>query len=418
MSQPDRHCEVVSQLVEKAATAMQLDPQVKELLREPIRTLTVSVSVKMDDGTVKVFRGFRCQHNDVLGPFKGGIRFHPEANEDEVKALAALMTYKCALVGLPFGGAKGGVLCDPSQLSAGELERLSRGFIRAITPIIGPEQDIPAPDMNTNAKIMGWFVDEYAHIRGAYQPGIVTGKPIALGGSKGRTEATGRGIMYVTREAATTFGLELEGATVAIQGFGNVGNYAAKFLYDEGCKIIAVTDIFGGIYDPAGIDPYQLKEHELKTGSVKDFPGTKSISSKELLALECDILIPAALGNQLTAENAEDVKCKWVVEAANGPTTPEADEILEKKGILVIPDILANAGGVTVSYFEWVQNNYNYYWSEKEVNQRLETVMADAFREVHETYSSRGGTTLRLAAYIVALRRLAEAMEARGWVTS
>ena len=418
MSQPYRHYEVVSQLVEKAATAMQLDPQVKELLREPIHTLTVSIPVKMDDNTVKVFQGFRCQHNNVLGPFKGGIRFHLEADEDEVKSLAALMTYKCALVGLPFGGAKGGVLCNPSQLSPGELERLSRGFIRAIAPIIGPDKDIPAPDINTNAKIMGWFADEFAQIQGVYQPGVVTGKPVALGGSKGRTEATGRGIMYVTREAATTFGLELEGATVAIQGFGNVGNYAAKFLYDEGCKIIAVTDIFGGIYDPAGIDPYQLKEHELKTGSVKDFPGTKSISSKELLALECDILIPAALGNQLTAENAEDVKCKWVVEAANGPTTPEADEILEKKGILVIPDILANAGGVTVSYFEWVQNNYNYYWSEKEVNQRLETVMADAFREVHETYSSRGGTTLRLAAYIVALRRLAEAMEARGWVTS
>lgn len=293
MSQPYRHYEVVSQLVEKAATAMQLDPQVKELLREPIHTLTVSIPVKMDDNTVKVFQGFRCQHNNVLGPFKGGIRFHLEADEDEVKSLAALMTYKCALVGLPFGGAKGGVLCNPSQLSPGELERLSRGFIRAIAPIIGPDKDIPAPDINTNAKIMGWFADEFAQIQGVYQPGVVTGKPVALGGSKGRTEATGRGIMYVTREAATTFGLELEGATVAIQGFGNVGNYAAKFLYDEGCKIIAVTDIFGGIYDPAGIDPYQLKEHELKTGSVKDFPGTKSISSKELLALECDILIPA-----------------------------------------------------------------------------------------------------------------------------
>ncbi|NMB12677.1 MAG: Glu/Leu/Phe/Val dehydrogenase [Firmicutes bacterium] len=418
MSQPCRHYEVVSQLVEKAAIAMQLDPQVKELLREPMRTLTVSIPVKMDDHTVKVFKAFRCQHNNVLGPFKGGIRFHHQADEDEVKSLAALMTYKCALVGLPFGGAKGGVLCDPSQLSAGELERLSRGFVRAIAPIIGPDQDIPAPDMNTNAKIMGWFVDEFAQVRGVYQPGVVTGKPVALGGSQGRTEATGRGIMYVTREAATAFGLELKGATAAIQGFGNVGSYAAKFLYDEGCKIIAVTDIFGGVYDPSGIDPYQLKEHELKTGSVRGFTGTSPISSQELLALKCDILIPAALGNQLTAENAGDVKCEWVVEAANGPTTPEADEILQRKGILVIPDILANAGGVTVSYFEWVQNNYSYYWSEEEVDQRLEKVMADAFDEVYETYLSGEGTTLRVAAYMVALQRLAKAMEARGWVTT
>lgn len=418
MSQPCRHYEVVSQLVEKAAIAMQLDPQVKELLREPMRTLTVSIPVKMDDHTVKVFKAFRCQHNNVLGPFKGGIRFHHQADEDEVKSLAALMTYKCALVGLPFGGAKGGVLCDPSQLSAGELERLSRGFVRAIAPIIGPDQDIPAPDMNTNAKIMGWFVDEFAQVRGVYQPGVVTGKPVALGGSQGRTEATGRGIMYVTREAATAFGLELKGATAAIQGFGNVGSYAAKFLYDEGCKIIAVTDIFGGVYDPTGIDPYQLKEHELKTGSVRGFTGTSPISSQELLALKCDILIPAALGNQLTAENAGDVKCEWVVEAANGPTTPEADEILQRKGILVIPDILANAGGVTVSYFEWVQNNYSYYWSEEEVDQRLEKVMADAFDEVYETYLSGEGTTLRVAAYMVALQRLAKAMEARGWVTT
>ena len=418
MSQPCRHYEVVSQLVEKAAIAMQLDPQVKELLREPMRTLTVSIPVKMDDHTVKVFKAFRCQHNNVLGPFKGGIRFHHQADEDEVKSLAALMTYKCALVGLPFGGAKGGVLCDPSQLSAGELERLSRGFVRAIAPIIGPDQDIPAPDMNTNAKIMGWFVDEFAQVRGVYQPGVVTGKPVARGGCQGRTEATGRGIMYVTREAATAFGLELKGATAAIQGFGNVGSYAAKFLYDEGCKIIAVTDIFGGVYDPSGIDPYQLKEHELKTGSVRGFTGTSPISSQELLALKCDILIPAALGNQLTAENAGDVKCEWVVEAANGPTTPEADEILQRKGILVIPDILANAGGVTVSYFEWVQNNYSYYWSEEEVDQRLEKVMADAFDEVYETYLSGEGTTLRVAAYMVALQRLAKAMEARGWVTT
>ncbi len=415
MSQPYHHYEVVSQLVEKAAAAMHLDPQVKELLREPVRTLTVSVPVKMDNGTVKVFQGFRCQHNDVLGPFKGGIRFHPEADEDEVKALAALMTYKCSVVGLPFGGAKGGVLCDPSELSTAELERLSRGFIRAIAPIIGPDRDIPAPDINTNAKTMGWFVDEYAQIQGAYRPGIVTGKPLALGGSKGRTEATGRGVMYVVREAARAFGLDLEGATVAIQGFGNVGSYTAKNLHDLGCKIIAIADIFGGVYNPDGIDPYPLKEYEQETRSVKGFSDTNPISNEELLALECDILIPAALGNQITKENAANVRSKWVVEAANGPTTPEADVILSQKGILVVPDILANAGGVTASYFEWVQNNYNYYWPEEEIDNRLEQVMTQAFWEVYGAYKEKD-ITLRIAAYIVALGRLEEAMRARGWV--
>lgn len=418
MSQPNRHYEVVSRLVERAASAIQLDPQIRELLREPTRTLTVSVPVKMDDNVVKVFRGFRCQHNGALGPFKGGIRYHPEADEDEVRALAALMTYKCALVGLPFGGAKGGVLCNPLELSVGELERLSRGFIRAIAPIIGPDKDIPAPDMNTDARIMGWFADEFAHIQGVFQPGVVTGKPVAIGGSKGRTEATGRGVMYVVREAAAAFGFQLKGATVAVQGFGNVGSHAAQFLHDQGCKIIAVTDIFGGVYNLAGLDPYQLKEHELETGSVKGFADTRPISGKELLELECDILIPAALGNQITAENAGDLKCKWVVEAANGPTSPEADDILDKKGTLVIPDILANAGGVTVSYFEWVQNNYNYYWSEEEVDKRLEKVMADAFRAVYEVFSTREGLSLRVAAYMVALQRLATAMQARGWVNT
>ena len=416
MSQPYRHYEVVSQLVEQAAAAMQLDPKVKELLREPMRTLTVSVPVKMDDGSIRVFQGFRCQHNNVLGPFKGGIRFHPEADEDEVKALAALMTYKCAVVGLPYGGAKGGVLCDPAELSESELEKLSREFIRAIASIIGPDQDIPAPDVNTNPKIMGWFVDEYSVLKGSYQQGVVTGKPIAIGGSQGRNEATGRGVMYVIREAAAAFGLELEGATVAVQGFGNVGNYAAKFLYDLGCKIIAVADVFGGVYCEDGIDPYLLKDHEMQTGSVKGFAGTAPISNEELLALECDILIPAALGNQLTGKNAGNVKAKWVVEAANGPTTPEADEILREKGVLVIPDILANAGGVTVSYFEWVQNNYKYYWSAEEVDQRLERIMADAFQAVYRAYTEREGVDLRVAAYIVALDRLAVAMKARGWV--
>ncbi|NMB26275.1 MAG: Glu/Leu/Phe/Val dehydrogenase [Firmicutes bacterium] len=416
MSEPNRHYEVVSELVEKAATRMQLNPQVKELLREPIRTLTVSVPVKMDDGRVRVFQGFRCQHNDVLGPFKGGIRFHPEADEDEVKALAALMTYKCSVVGLPFGGAKGGVLCDPSELSQGELERLSRGFIKAIANIIGPDKDIPAPDVNTNALVMGWFVDEFSSIKGSYQPGVVTGKPLILGGSKGRTEATGRGVMLVIREAAKAFGFPLDGATVAIQGFGNVGNYAAKYLHDLGCKIIAVADIFGGAYNPEGIDPYALKEYELANRTVKGFSDTRPISNEELLALECDILIPAALGNQITKANAANVKSKWIVEAANGPTTPEADKILQDKGILVIPDILANAGGVTVSYFEWVQNNYNYYWAEDEVGERLEQVMVDAFQAVYGAYQGQEGTSLRVAAYMVALERLARAMEARGWV--
>lgn len=418
MSELNRHYQVVSQLVEQAATRMQLNPQVKELLKEPIRTLTVSVPVKMDDGRVKAFQGFRCQHNDVLGPFKGGIRFHPEADEDEVKALAALMTYKCALVGLPFGGAKGGVLCDPSELSQGELERLSRGFIKAIANIIGPDKDIPAPDVNTNAQVMGWFVDEFSSIKGSYQPGVVTGKPLTLGGSKGRTEATGRGVMLVIREAAKAFDFPLVGATVAIQGFGNVGNYAAKYLHDLGCKIIAVADMFGGVYNLEGIDPYALKEYEVAHRTVKGFPGTKPISNEELLATECDILIPAALGNQITKANAANVKSRWVVEAANGPTTPEADGILQEEGILVIPDILANAGGVTVSYFEWVQNNYSYYWTENEVEERLEQIMVDAFQAVYGAYQGQAETSLRVAAYMVALERLARAMEARGWVTS
>ncbi|NLK08910.1 MAG: Glu/Leu/Phe/Val dehydrogenase [Firmicutes bacterium] len=412
------HYEVVAELVEAAASYMDLDPQVRTLLKEPIRTLTVSIPVKMDNGRVRVFQGFRCQHNDVLGPFKGGIRFHPEADEDEVKALAALMTYKCAVVGLPYGGAKGGVLCDPSKLSKGELERLSRGFIRAIAGIIGPDKDIPAPDINTNAQLMGWFVDEFAKIKGAYQPGVFTGKPLILGGSQGRIEATGHGVMLVIREAAKAFNFPLKNARIAIQGFGNVGNYAAKYLHDIGCRIVAVVDVFGGVQNPNGIDPYTLKEYEQANGSVKGFPGTKPISSDELLAMECDILIPAALGNQLTKENAADVRSKWVVEAANGPTTPEADKILQDNGVLVIPDILTNAGGVSASYFEWVQNNYSYYWSKTEVLERLEKIMVDAFKVVYEASQNHasGAIPLRVAAYVVALQRLAAAMEARGWV--
>ena len=312
------------------------------------------------------------------------------ADEDEVKALAALMTYNVPWWAFHMAGPRGGILCDPRELSE-EQRAAEPGPNRAIARIIGRNKTFP-PDVNTNAKIMGWFVDEYSLLRGSYQQGVVTGKPIAIGGSQGRGGATGRGVMYVIREAAAAFGLELEGATVAVQGFGNVGSYAAQFLYDLGCKIIAVADVFGGVYCEDGIDPYLLKDHEMKTGSVKDFAGTTPISNEELLTMECDILIPAALGNQLTGENAGNVKAKWVVEAANGPTTPDADAILKEKGVLVIPDVLANAGGVTVSYFEWVQNNYNYYWSAEEVDQRLERIMA-AFQAVYKAYMIGKGLT-------------------------
>lgn len=407
--------EVVLQQLENAAEAMELDSDVKELLKEPMRTFEVSLPVKMDDGGVKVFKGFRCQHNDVLGPTKGGVRFHPQVDKNEVKSLAAWMTYKCAVVGIPYGGGKGGVICNPKEMSDGEIERLSRKFIGAISPIIGPEKDIPAPDVYTNPQIMGYFMDEFSKLKGVSTPGIVTGKPLSIGGSAGRNSATARGVMFATREAANAIDLDLDGATVAVQGYGNAGSFSAKFMNELGCKVVAANDSSGGAYNPDGMDPMKLKEYKEENGTVKGFPGSEDIANEDLLTLDCDILIPAALENVITEENAADIQAKLISEAANGPTTPEADEILHENGNLVIPDILANAGGVTVSYFEWVQNLYNFYWSAEQVDERLENIMVDAFENVYSTYRNND-VMMREAAYMVAIGRIEEAMKARGWV--
>ena len=407
--------ENVLKQLDNAANALDLDKQIRELLQEPMRTLSVSIPVKLDDGNIHVFKGFRCQHNNVLGPTKGGIRFHPQVSEDEVKALAAWMTFKCSLVGIPYGGAKGGVIVNPKELSRNELERLSRGFIQSISPIIGPDKDIPAPDVYTDAQVMSWFMDEFSKLKGVNTPGLVTGKPVVLGGSFGRHSATARGVMYTVREAAKAIDLDLKGATVAVQGYGNAGSFSAKFLNELGCKIVAANDSKGGIYCEDGIDPIEAAKHKEETGSVKGFTGCEEISNEELLTMDVDILVPAALENQITKENADDIKARMIAEAANGPTTPEADEILFQKQIMIIPDILANAGGVTVSYFEWVQNLANYYWSKEEVDRKLEDIMVDAFEKVYNTHEEMG-VNMRVSAFIVAIKRLTEAMEARGWV--
>lgn len=408
--------EVVLSQLEEAANELNLDPQVRALLKEPMRTLTVSIPVRMDDGGIRVFKGFRCQHNDVLGPTKGGIRFHPQVEMEEVEALAAWMTFKCALVGIPYGGAKGGVLCNPKEMSKSELEKLSRRFIQAIEPIIGPDKDIPAPDVYTDAQVMSWFMDEFSKIKGVYSPGLVTGKPRILGGSYGRDSATARGLMYVTREGAKKIGLDLEGATVVIQGYGNAGSFSGIFLRELGCKVIAANDSSGGVYNPDGLNAEKLRDFKEENGELQGYPGSeKNISNKELLALECDILVPAALENQINKDNVADINARIVAEAANGPTTPEADRVLKNRGTLVIPDILANSGGVTVSYFEWVQNMYNYYWDREEVDQKLEKIMVSAFNRTNEMAEERG-VTFRTAAYMVAINRLTEAMAARGWI--
>ncbi len=408
--------EVVLEQLDDAADELDLDPQVRALLKEPMRTLTVSIPVRMDDGGIRVFKGFRCQHNDVLGPTKGGIRFHPQVEMKEVEALAAWMTFKCALVGIPYGGAKGGVLCNPKEMSKGELEKLSRRFIQALEPIIGPDKDIPAPDVYTDAQVMSWFMDEFSKIKGVYSPGLVTGKPRILGGSYGRDSATARGLMYTVREGAKKIGLDLEGATVAIQGYGNAGSFSGIFLRELGCKVIAAIDSSGGVYNPDGLNAEKLREFKLEEGVVSGYPGSeKNISNQELLSLDCDILVPAALENQINKDNAMDINAKMIAEAANGPTTPEADKLLKLNGVLVIPDILANAGGVTVSYFEWVQNMYNYYWDREEVDEKLEKVMVSAFNRTNEMAEERD-VSFRTAAYMVAIKRLTEAMAARGWV--
>ncbi|WP_456273521.1 Glu/Leu/Phe/Val family dehydrogenase [Bacillus sp. AK031] len=385
-----------------------------ELLKEPIRMLTVRIPVRMDDGSIKVFTGYRAQHNDAVGPTKGGVRFHPEVDEEEVKALSMWMSLKCGIVDLPYGGGKGGIICDPRTMSFTELERLSRGYVRAISQIVGPTKDIPAPDVYTNSQIMAWMMDEYSRLRENDSPGFITGKPLVLGGSQGREKATAQGVTICIEEAAKKKGIDINGARVVIQGFGNAGSFLAKFMHDAGAIVIAISDAHGALHDPKGLDIDYLLDRRDSFGTVTTlFENT--LSNKELLELDCDILVPAAISNQITEDNAHNIKASIVVEAANGPTTFEATRILSERDILLVPDVLASAGGVTVSYFEWVQNNQGYYWTEEEVNEKLHEKLVDAFNNVYETSMNRR-VNMRLAAYMVGARKMAEASRFRGWV--
>lgn len=399
----------------KAIKAMKLDPGAAAIIAKPERTTEVQIPVKMDDGSVQVFTGYRCQHSTIMGPAKGGVRYHSAVNMDEVKTLAFWMTCKCAVAGLPYGGGKGGVIVDVTKLSERELEALTRGYIDKIAPVIGEKKDIPAPDMNTNAKIMGWMMDEYSKLQGQFEPGFITGKDLSLGGSLGRTAATGRGVVTAALEALKVKGLAVKGATCAVQGFGNVGSWTAKLAFDEGFKIVAISDVFGAIYNEAGIDPYKLAEYTAanEKHTVVGYAEAKPIDKAMVLEEKVDVLFPCAMENQITGENADRIQATIICEGANGPTTPDADDILEKKGILVVPDILANGGGVTVSYFEWVQNLYRYFWTEEEVKEKQIAMMIKAFKEVYGL-AAEYKVPMRVAAYIAALRRLAVAMKFRG----
>ncbi len=408
--------EIAQAQLDEAATLLDLDSATHQLLRVPMRELHVSIPVRMDDGTTKIFTGFRVQYNDACGPTKGGIRFHPEETIDTVRALAAWMTWKTAVVGLPYGGGKGGIICNPKQMSEGELERLARGYIRSLGNFIGEERDIPAPDVYTTPRIMAWMMDEYSKMTGHNVPGLITGKPLILGGSQGRGDATARGAIYCIREAAKLLGLELKEGTLAIQGYGNAGVYLAQLAVELlGMRVVAISDSCGGIYRADGIDWQMALEHKKATGSVAGLPGTTPITNEELLLLDVTVLCPAALENVITSRNAGEVKAKVIAEAANGPTTPAADRILHEKGIFVIPDFLCNAGGVTVSYFEWVQNVTGYYWDLPTVHERLDNLMTEAFWRVARVRESRNVHT-RLAAYVVAVDRVAQAVRLRGWV--
>ncbi len=407
---------IAQKQLDMAAEIMQLEPAVHEFLRWPLRELHVTLPVKMDDGSTEIFHGFRVQYNDARGPTKGGLRFHPHETIDTVRALAAWMTWKTSVMDIPLGGGKGGIICNPKVMSPGELERLSRAYIRQVGRILGEDMDVPAPDVYTTPQIMAWMMDEYAFMRGHNVPGMITGKPIPLGGSAGRGDATARGGMYCIREAAVKLGFDTKGATMAIQGFGNAGQFAATLGPEIlGCIVVAASDSRGGVYNPKGLDPDALIAHKLETGSVVGFPGAEEVSNEELLELDVDILVPAALENQITGENAGRIKAKVSAELANGPTTLDADKILYENGVYVIPDFLCNAGGVTVSYFEQVQNAYGYYWKEAHVHELLDEKMTAAFisvAEVAEEYDVNN----RVAAYIVAVGRVAEACTLRGWV--
>jgi glutamate dehydrogenase (NAD(P)+) len=405
--------EVAQRQFDLAAERLNLDPGLRAVLREPRRALTVTFPVHMDDGSVQVFTGYRVQHNLGRGPAKGGIRYHQDVSLDEVKALAMWMTWKCAVVGIPYGGGKGGVVVDPKKLSLKELEHLSRRFFTEIEVLVGPERDIPAPDVNTNAQVMAWFMDTFSMHAGYTVPGVVTGKPISLGGSEGRNEATARGCVFTVVDAARHIGMDLATSTVAVQGFGNAGSIAAQLMSDLGSRVIAVSDTGGAIWNQGGLDVPKVLAWKKEHGTVVGFPDSVTISNGELLELECDVLIPAAYENQITAANAPNVKARIVAEAANGPTTPEADRILADKGVFMIPDILANAGGVTVSYFEWVQDLNRDHWTEEAVNEKLRTIMDKAFAEVL-AMAELEECDMRTAAYLVAVQRVADATALRG----
>ena len=409
--------EVAQQQLDEAAELLELDSAIHHLLRWPMRELHVTLPVRMDDGSTKIYHGFRVQYNDARGPTKGGIRFHPDETIDTVRALAAWMTWKTAVVDLPLGGAKGGVICNPKELSDGELERLSRAYIRQVGRILGLEKDIPAPDVYTTPQIMAWMADEYAFMKGHNEFGVITGKPLALGGSAGRGDATARGGLYCLREAGKLLDIKLDGATTAIQGYGNAGSFAHKLGVELlGLTVVAVSDSRGGIYNKGGLEYDAVFAHKQKTGSVTEFPGSEPITNEALLELDVTISIPAALESVITERNANKISAKFLVELANGPTTPEADKILYEAGCYVIPDFLCNAGGVTVSYFEMVQNSYNYYWTEQLVHERLDEKMTSAFHVVYDA-AQEHKVHNRLAAYLVAVSKVAEAVKLRGWVS-
>ncbi|UJL48113.1 Glu/Leu/Phe/Val dehydrogenase [Virgibacillus sp. NKC19-16] len=413
----DKNMDVLSStrtVVKTALEKLGYPDEVFELLKDPIRMMTVRIPVRMDDGSIKVFTGYRAQHNDAVGPTKGGIRFHPNVTETEVKALSIWMSLKAGIVDLPYGGGKGGIVCDPREMSFRELEGLSRGYVRAISQIVGPNKDIPAPDVFTNSQIMAWMMDEYSRIDEFNSPGFITGKPIALGGSHGRESATAKGVTICINEAAKKRGLNVKGSRIVVQGFGNAGSFLAKFLHDAGAKIVGISDAYGGLHDPDGLDIDYLLDRRDSFGTVtKLFNST--ITNKEVLELDCDILVPAAVENQITEENAHNIKADIVVEAANGPTTMGGTKILSDRGILLVPDVMASSGGVTVSYFEWVQNNQGYYWTEEEIDKKLHEIMIKSFNQIFNTAKTRR-VDMRLAAYMVGVRKMAEASRFRGWV--
>jgi glutamate dehydrogenase (NAD(P)+) len=418
MSQGQKFLDDVIGRIDDAARKLNLDRSIHKTLRTPRRSLTVTFPVRTDNGEVEIFTGHRVQYNYVKGPSKGGIRYHPDVTLEEVTALAGLMALKCAVIDIPFGGAKGGVACDPKKMSMDELERLTRRYTYMILPLIGPEQDIPAPDVNTDQQTMSWIMDTYSMLRGYTVPGVVTGKPLQLGGSKGRLTATGRGLAYVTEEMLENHGMDAKDTTVCVQGFGNVGMNVARFLHEDGCKIVGVTDMTGGIFNSRGIDLRELVTHAEKSKGIRAFPDGDFVAdmteaNRRLLTMKADVLIPAALENQITETNASDVKAKIIVEGANGPVTRDADEILTKKDIHVVPDIVANSGGVIVSYFEWVQDIQAYLWSEEEVNARLRSLMTGAFGQVNE-FAQEHRVTLREAAYMLAVEKMAEVTKLRG----